>query len=84
MPATVPHSVPVTAAAQKVCPVATMQMRPSLSVDSHVIEGVDLLEDVSTGVFRTVVGRTPLATTLNSTLTALVSLPEDLLLPNFS
>jgi hypothetical protein len=60
-----------------------IQLRPSLSIDSHIIEGVDLLGDVSTGVFRTVVGRTPLATTLNSKSTALVFLPEDLLLSNF-
>jgi len=51
-----PVNFSLIAAAQLTCPdVAAMKLLPSLSVVSQVVEGVEILGDVSTGVFRPLV-----------------------------
>ncbi len=51
-----PVDFSLIAGAQLTCPdVAAMKLLPSLSVVSQVVEGVEILGDVSTGVFRLLV-----------------------------
>ncbi len=51
-----PVDFSLIAAAQLTCPdVASMKLLPSLNMVSQVVEGVEVLRDVSTGVFRPLV-----------------------------